>query len=422
MAGGVDMKTRGIALGRKFLARLRLVHDRRGATVIILALTLSVLIGVVGLGVDTGVWMMNQGAAQGAADAAAYSAAIAATSGGNPTAEAKAIAASMNFTNGVGGVTVSANNPPTQGAYTKQSAAWEVVITAPQKLFFSKLFLTTAPTVSVRAVAMVGSQACILGLDPSAPDTVLVDNNASVTNPDCALFSDSSASSALSCNNNCTINSSTFAVGGDAVANNGYLEGARNVTGAAPAADPYASVSAGSPGACTATKAVTGGSIQPGNYCGGINVENNSTLNMASGVYYVDTQFNVENNVTLNANPPGGVTIIINGTYSIGVENNVTLNITAQSTGPFAGIAIMGPRNSSASVIQTFGNNIQNNIQGAIYFPSQTLEFANNANFSPATCTQLVADKIQLSNNGNMGTDCTGTGVSPIGTPAKMVE
>jgi hypothetical protein len=134
---------------------------------------------------------------------------------------------------------------------------------------------------------------------------------------------------------------------------------------------------------------------------------------MASGVYYIDYMFSIQNGSTLNANPPGGVTIIINGNYPIGVANS-TLKITAQATGPFAGIAIFGPRGPPSPVIQEFTGSIQNNIQGAVYFPSQTIQFDSGSQLNSSYCTQIIGDKVHIENNAKINNSCSGTGVTSI--------
>jgi hypothetical protein len=133
---------------------------------------------------------------------------------------------------------------------------------------------------------------------------------------------------------------------------------------------------------------------------------------MAPGVYYIDQAFSVQNGSTLNA--PGGVTIILNGDYPISIGANSTLNITAPSTGPFAGIAIFGPRGIPSAVTQEFAANSQNNIQGAIYFPSQTILFDANAQLNSQLCTQIIGKQIHIENNANVSSSCSGNGVIPI--------
>jgi hypothetical protein len=153
-----------------------------------------------------------------------------------------------------------------------------------------------------------------------------------------------------------------------------------------------------------------------------LNYSNNVTLNLAQGVYYIDTQLSLQNNVIVNANT--GVTLVINGNYAINLGNNVTINITAPTSGPTAGVAIASIRTATASVTQLFSNNAILNLTGAIYFPNQTVQFDNNSTINTAKCGQLVARIIQLQNNANLKNDCAGTGVLPItgGSTPQLVE
>ena len=133
----------------------------------------------------------------------------------------------------------------------------------------------------------------------------------------------------------------------------------------------------------------------------------------SSGVYYIDQPFSIQNGALI-ANPPGGVTIVINGGYPIVVGTNSTLKITAQTTGPFAGIAIFGLRDSTPAVIQEFADGSHNYIQGAIYFPSQTIQFDSNSQLSSSFCTQIIGAQIHIENGANVSSNCSGTGITPI--------
>ncbi len=413
-------------------------EGRRGSVAVLVGLMLVVIIGFVALGTEAVLLLLTARHMQSAADAAAL-ASVTARLSGHPadyTQEAFALTAAAGFTNGQNGTTVAVHSPPATGSYTSAADAVEVLIAQPQTLALAKAVYAGPITVRARAVARLdgGGTVCVLGLDTAAANTVLVDNNGTLANPNCAIGSNSTSASALNCNNNCTIAGPTTVVGDHAVSNNGYLNGSPNLTHAAPSSDPYAGVAAGSAGACTRTTTVTSGSITPGHYCGGVMVSG-STLTMSSGVYYIDQKFGIQNGATLNANPSGGVTIVINGTYCIGSGdceeghgiggNGATLNITAQQTGAFAGIAIVGPRNSTSSVKQEFSGTSHNNIQGAIYFPAQTILFDNNSQLNSSVCTQIIGDKIHISNNANVSTNCSGTGVTPIifgGSQTKLTE
>ena len=127
---------------------------------------------------------------------------------------------------------------------------------------------------------------------------------------------------------------------------------------------------------------------------------------MSPGVYYIDNQLSIQNGSTLIAN---GVTIVINGSFYIGAGS--TLNITAPTTGPSAGIAIFG---NGPSGTQEFLPNSQIIIQGALYFPHQTIQFDPNSQLISSLCTQIIADQIVIENNAYVSDSCSGTGVKSI--------
>jgi Flp pilus assembly protein TadG len=420
-------------------------RDKCGVVAVAVAVLLPVLIGFAGLGVEAGMWFWIQRQNQSAADAAAISAALefaAQIESGvatNPTAAATTAANCNLFS-----TSTSSSNPfcplpnsasntitlypcyismvggscntPTSG---EAANAVQVVLTQPLNTIFANLVTAiwgpsvatvNVTTTAIAAFPAVRAKACFLALDANAANAFLVDNGGTLPNLNCWAASNSSSGSALYCNG-CTIAGPTNVVGGDAVSNGGQLNGSPNRTYASAIADPYANVSLGAPGPCISNTTVTTGPPTPipqGRYCGGIQIADGSTLNMSPGVYYIDGQFVIQKGSTLNA---GGVTIIINGSFYVGAGS--TLNITAPTTGLFSGIAIFGPRDSNPGVIQEFAGGSYNNIQGAIYFPSQTIQFDPTAQLT-SPCTQIIGDQIHIENNATVSSNCSGTGVISI--------
>jgi hypothetical protein len=392
------------------------------------AVLLPVLIGFAGIGIEVGLWFAIQRQNQSAADAAAISAAleyvaqIESRVTTNPAAAAATTATYNLFsTSPPNSLTLytcygfvvgsSCNTSTSNGA----PSAVQVVLTQPLNTAFANVTaiwgpsITTVNVTTTAIAAFTAGTACFLALDASAANAFLVDNGGTSPNLKCWAASNSSSGSALNCNG-CTIAGPTNVVGGDAVSNGGQLNGSPNRTYASAIADPYANVSLTPPGCTPMPPGAT--SIGPGHYCGGINVASNATLNMAPGPYYIDHPFSIGNGSTLNALV--GVTIIINDSYPIAIGANATLNITAPTTGPFAGIAIFGPRDSSPAIVQEFVAGSQSNIQGAIYFPSQTILFDRSSQLNPSLCTQIIGDMIHIQTNASISNSCGGAGVGSI--------
>jgi hypothetical protein len=401
-------------------------------------------------------WFWVQRQNQSSADAAAISAALeyaAQIESSVPTDPAGAAATTANYN------LFSTSPPNTLTLYpcydfsgstscnTSSSngtlGAVQVVLTQPLNTafagFVTAIWGPNLDTVNVTTTAIaafpVAGRVCYLALDTSASDAFLVDNGGTLPNSNCWVASNSTSGSALNCNG-CTIAGPTTVGGGDAVSNGGHLNGSPNRTYASATADPYANVSvAGFPPPAPGCTPVTTPHITHGHYCG-IQLNNQTLWMDDSGVYYIDNVFSIQNNSTLYANPLGGVTIVINGSFSIGANSTLfanppggvaivingsfyvgagaTLNITAASTGPFAGIAIFGPRDSSPAIVQEFAAGSQSNIQGAIYFPSQTIQFDPSSQLYQYACTQIIAKQIHIENNAGVSANCNGNGVASI--------
>ena len=113
----------------------RLLKDERGS-VLAFFVAIPVVAGTVAVGVETGQLYRTKRQMQGAADAAALAATIDKMNGGtNTSATAAALyeAQRNGFQNGVGGVTVTVNSPPTSGSNVSTANAVEVVVTKPSK-------------------------------------------------------------------------------------------------------------------------------------------------------------------------------------------------------------------------------------------------------------------------------------------------
>ncbi|TME61380.1 MAG: hypothetical protein E6I51_09035 [Chloroflexi bacterium] len=113
---------------------MRLVKDEHGQTIVVAALLLTLLIALVGLGVDVSWFSFNLVRMQRAADAAALAGVVYLP--GDPTGAntaALAEATKNGYTNGVGGVSVT----PVQDSLNNRALA--VTIRAPVQSYFAKI-------------------------------------------------------------------------------------------------------------------------------------------------------------------------------------------------------------------------------------------------------------------------------------------
>jgi Flp pilus assembly protein TadG len=365
----------------RFLRRLS--RDQRGSIGIIAAVSLAVLLAFGGLGVDAALWMRAKYDAQGAADAAANSVAAAAAIG-NPasrlTAEANAAAAANGFQNGMNGVTVTMNNPPGSGAYAGNASAYEVIVSAPQKLYLaSALAGTTAPIVKARAVALLtaGTPAptfptCILGLSPLANNVdVTFNGNTKVTANGCDVDADSPSSSSVNTNGGGSIHAKAVrTVGGVSGGNIFVTDNPGIYTQQSSIPDPYAGRTIPTMPSFTANNNWSGTIHNPTGvmaFNGNVNLSGNTTLD--PGIYMMSNgSLNMSGQNSLSGT---GVTIILtspnpssdNGAFSI--TGGGAINITAPSTGPAAGIALWADKNLPNNQ-DKFAGGTTGNLVGAV--------------------------------------------------------
>ena len=416
----------------------QLVRDERGFTLVFTAFAMSVLMGFAGLAVDVGYWQAMQQNMQGAADQAAYSAVIASGAGGgaSPTTQAKGITASMGFVDGQAGVTVAVNNPPSQGNYTANNLAWEIIIQQPQPMWFTQLFLSSAPTASKRAVALAQGGFCLIALDPSASKALNISGSAAVDVSTCNVYVNSTDSNALNLSGGATLTADdAYIVGNDCGGGCSGLSVSNTLkTSATAIADPYASRTAPTVGACTSSAGSYSGTISPGVYCSGISASGPLTLSPGVYIIYGGSFKDQGGGGTLSGGVctgsgawinASGVTIylVANGGTTGNIAVSACLSITAPTTGNTAGMAFWVDQNEKSGDKDAFSGGSNVAITGTIYAPDHEVDYTGSAS-ATSPCTQIVADIINFSGSASFQSNCGGVGVAEIGTPgaAKLAE
>jgi Flp pilus assembly protein TadG len=409
-------RTKGFALAlgyaRKFAA------CRRGSVAITIGVAISVLIGMVGLGTEITFVIYKQRQMQSAADSAALGAATALSKGypANYALEGKAIAATGGFVDGVGGVAVTVNKPPASGSNTTNANAVEVIVTQPQTLQLVSLFSAAAFNVGAHAVAIKGASGnyCVLTTNPGNATGIFLNNGANVELDQCGVAANGEGPAALEVSGGAKLTTHSVTVSGDIkVSNSGQLITTDGVKIDQPAtADPYAGVAMLPPfGPCLK---YNGGNPKPGTYCNGeLDIMKNVT--MESGVYFIRSgKFSVTGGATLTGS---GVTIVLtnnnNNDYAtVNITADVTLSASSDgSKGTVPGVVFFGDRAAPTSGVNIFKGKTA--LTGALYFPTQKVVY-DNGSTSAATCTQLIAWKVNFEGGSKFNNNCDGAGTSAI--------
>jgi hypothetical protein len=408
-----------------------------GQALVSTALALVVLIGFAGLAIDMGVLRYQKRLQQSAADAAALAGAsnLASTSGG-VTAGAQNASATNGFTDTGGGQTsactasgatvgtvcVQVNNPPLSGPHTSNSKYVEVLIAVVQPTYFMKIFGVNSEAITARAVAtnLSGGNGggCLYTLGPPANsiEGVNINGNATLNAPSCGIVDNGNFNTS---GNALNVSAGTFGVAGSA--NQSGPGGTVTCADQAPAdcptygtpaaADPLASLTAPSQPAASSSCPATGlcdvttkgtETLQPGTY-DSIIIGKNSTVTLASGIYYINGSggltFNGAGTVTSAA---GGVMFYFTCTTTC--PNGGTINATGggdkadielspMSSGPYAGILFyQAPADTTGP---SLGGDDSSSFGGVLYFPTAEITFfGNGTSYSTGI---VVADALALS-------------------------
>jgi hypothetical protein len=433
---------------------------QRGSVAMLVAMSATMVLLAIGLGVEATGWTVSQTKLQRAADAAALAAAEAYAAGAGVQMAATQGAYVAEINNGVGVSSNAATSltctpgtvrtwcaatsmlsdnlitiQKTTGVRHATDVAFVATITTTVPFFFSALVLTgTGRTLSATATAeLLASQTgkyCVLALDPNADTAISVNNGATVNATQCGVDTNSTSSSSIAMTGGATLNAANVGTtsttapcgmsgtGTFSCGNGAYMTVSKSSsTGQSAVANPYANVAIPAPsGTCISGSPFYNTTIYPGTYCNGLAVSY-GTVTMSPGVYIINGgNFAPAGGSTVNAS---GVTIVLtsnSGASNIGtaqIANGTTINLTAPTTGTTIGLAIIqDPRAGTATTNLAGGTTV--NIVGALDFPSSVVDFSNGSS-NGANCTQLIAYQVVFTGGAEFSNSCTGSGTSAIG-------
>ena len=381
-----------------------------GQVLVLVTMGIVMLTAFAGLAVDVGQLWSARRHMQTAADAAAIAGATALRLGNTPTAAADAITSTNGFTDGSENVTVTVNNPPASGVYAGNASYVEVIVSQPQPTYFMRVLGYNSMGVSTRSVASsVNGPACLYALDPTASGAVTVGGSSTSTLA-CGAIVDSNASNALNSNGGGSLTASNIGVNGG-VSGSGFTP--TPVTGVAPAPDPlsYLQAPTFNPGACdvTGTDHVGAGGtgityLNPGVYCGGIQVSGNNPVVFNPGVYFLEGGLKV---TATKANISGNGVMFYNTQSSkypygeISLSGSNTAKFSAATSGTYEGILFFQDRSipigSKGSTITGASGSF---FDGAIYFSTTDVTYSGSS--SSGGYTIIVADTVTVSGDSTL--------------------
>lgn len=422
-----------------FISRIAhdLTHDRRGVIIVMFALLLPIIVGFIGLAVEVSLWYQQRRSIQSAADAAAIAAAYEAAEGASSTIrDATARREAQRNETTLADADISINVPPTISTVYNDTASFpnavEVVVSKSVTPLFAGFFMNNALSIGAYAVGNVSftqNPACVLTLGATDSDAVKVSGNGStVTLSGCTVHANSNATGTGSGNAIRTTGNGA-SLTADCINARGPISGTTTTTvcssvktGAPSIDDPYEDIVETIPSDCVpeTNYSISGNTtaiIGPGNYCGGISTGPNTTLTMTAGEYKLDEgDFSIKGNLT-------ATNVVVIFTDSAGTNcgslkftSGANITISAPTSGDFSGLLYYrNSRCDSLSQGHKFTGGTNANITGAMYFPTSSIEFSGGSSVS-GSCIQLIANKVDISGNAALGSNCAGTGVQNVFT------
>jgi hypothetical protein len=382
---------------------------------------------------------------QTAADGAAIAAATDLTFSGNQTAALNA-SATNGFTDNTGGgacgapptnlavgsVTVTVCNPPSSGPHAGAGNTQyvEVFVSSGQPTYFMKIFGVTSETVTARAVATNKTggtngttTGCLYTLGPpsSSIEGVNINGNATLYAPTCGIVDNGNYNTQ---GNSLSVTAGSFGVSGSANVSGpgGHVE----CTNGSSTCPTYSAPAAGDPlstltppcSPCTGGTAISingnGGftgtgvtyannvyTVSPGTYSS-ISISGTGGGNsvvFSPGTYVIDGAggLTIPGNATISGS---GVTFYFTGSATIGMTGTPTINLTAPSTGTYAGILMYQDPTDTNTTGPSLGGNSGSQYTGILYFPKDQLTFYGNNN--SLSVGVVVADSLALSGHPNV--------------------
>jgi len=387
---------------------VRLIRDflrhRGGNTAVLFALALVPATGAAGVALDYSRTSNERTTVQTAADAAAVAALRAI---GSDTAS-RIDRATQVFNAQVGGVTVTSFKVDVTAKQATVTATASVPTTLMNVLGVKRM------PVSVRAVAskaFTGPPPCVFALAKSGTG-INIGGSASFLGKNCSLQANSSSAGAIDIGGSSSVKADGYCAVGTVTSKSPLSPEPESYCDEMN--DPYASLTWPSnttcdPNAKTSVGPNKNATLQPGVYCGGLDLQGDVTLK--PGLYVIK-------NGALSLNSQGtisgtGVTFYLMGTgATFTINGGASLNLSAMQTGPYAGLLIVQDRYSAAGATSKINGNSNTVLMGAIYAPTQDVRLNGNGTFGQASpYMPLIANTVTITGSNTTVVDATKTAV-----------
>lgn len=349
-------------------------RDRSGAIAVVFGLTATALVPLAAMSVEYHGISSLRAKMQQAADTAALAAAREmrfATSDTSVAAQVAVSYARSALVELVGDA--SGEVAPTVDA---SAGTVRVDIARAYVPVFGQSLLPVPKMLLVNATGRIGGSApiCVLGLEQSRPQTVLLEKSARIEANNCSVYANSTNPTSLM-----TKNASSIIAG--AICSAGGQQGNKSsfqpdpLTNCPQLADPLSRRQPPAVGACTETNLIVSARdlrLRPGVYCGGLHITNRANVRLDPGVYVIkDGPLRVDDNSSLAGTYVGFYLTGANATIAFQPASSISLG--APRDGPLASLLFFEDRAAPAYRRHRITSNDARTLLGTIYLPQGNL-------------------------------------------------
>jgi Flp pilus assembly protein TadG len=436
-----------------------------GQALIMVTLSISVLLGMIGLAVDLGWSYYRRQAAQTAAESAATAAAVAAAvsstiSCNSTTAVCQGVTAcpanpstppATNISSGC--LYAQANGFLNTGSQTVQLASnltappavsgvatlyWVTATVTEQnpQLFSGILGSHRFGSVAAQATAGVFQgtvPTCVYVLEKTASQAFMASGSNSTLTTNCGLYVNSSSPSALTVNGQARVTAPVIdVVGGYSSCTNGqdcFYNPSLPLTGQSTQNDPYKNLAAPSYGSCGSSPSGSGSNLNlnqgsftlnAGVYCGGITISGNAQVTLNPGTYILNGGGLTVNSANASITGSGVMFYNTANGFSYGpitLSGQPNVNLSAPTSGTYSGVLFYQDRTITSTTTNEIDGNTNPKMVGSLYFPTTPLTISGGASPTPFV-GKLIARTLTV--NGNSGLFVTEGGPTTSGGATKV--
>jgi hypothetical protein len=429
----------------QFKALAAFAQDRSGGAAIVMGVAIPVVLGGLAFGSEVAYWEFQRRELQNQADTAAFAAGTQVRSGktqSDALAAAQYVAVASKFKGDVNNITVEyppSTAPPTADGTDPNGNNSFVFVTIDDTIprRFTKFF-ASADDVSISASAIAriesGRPACVLALHPSTSGAISTGGSTNVQLDGCDIAANSISSTAITATGNgSNVEADCISAVGDVSVNSTYnLDCPKPISNGPVTADPYKNVAMPTAADCNQSNTANqftqnGNPSRPGTgqsnqtLCySGTAWNFNRSIQLTSNNTYVlfnthATQTAVFGTSGNNSVTGTNVNIILIGRWRVSFNGNTSLSLTAKTTGPYKGLALVGDRDNAVD-IDISGNNA-GKIVGAIYSPNKNSDIiytGSSTSYGAGECTQVIGGTVTFWGNSDLNTDCSASGTTAI--------